>query len=90
MRACIAALCSHARPCRLGVQVAAGQEARLGAQGSAPVSRTDHRHLLSSWEIRENVLVSPKLYVTLKGDIECREALAGGLVRHLERREGLS
>lgn len=52
------------------MQVATGQEARLGAQGSAPVSRTDHRHLLSSWEIRENVLVSPKLYVTLKGDAD--------------------
>ena len=55
------ALCSHARPRGLWVQVAAGQEARLGAQGGAPVSRAiGTSHPLSSWEIRENVLVSRK------------------------------
>ena len=55
----------------LWVQVAAGQEARLGAQGGAPVSRAiGTSHPLSSWEIRENVLVSPKPYATLKGDAE--------------------
>lgn len=53
-----------------GAQVPAGQEARLGAQGGTLPWAIGTSQLLSSWEIRENVLVSPKSYGTLKGDVE--------------------
>lgn len=52
-------------PRRLGAQVPAGREAQLGAQGGALPWAIGTSHLLSSWEIRENVLVSPKSYATL-------------------------